>query len=111
MRPAGLRPVGLFKGPGAVDTVPYRDTIEKKYTGIRHVPHHPCTSGHRNRADAPSNRAATCWSDSKTVREGIKILNGLLPRGGRRKIFGQGQFDSGIADLGSNKDHLKGYGT
>jgi len=51
------------------------------------------------------------WSDSKTVREGIKILNGLLPRGGRRKIFGQGQFDSGIADLGSNKDHLKGYGT
>jgi hypothetical protein len=50
------------------------------------------------------------WSDSKTVREAIRALNGLLPKRRRRKIFGQGQFDSGIPDLGSNKDHLKGYG-
>ena len=50
------------------------------------------------------------WSDSKTIREGIRILNGLLPHGRQRKIIGQGQFDSGIPDLGSNKDHLKGYG-
>jgi hypothetical protein len=50
------------------------------------------------------------WSDSKAVREGIRVLNSLLPQGRRRKIVGLGQFYSGIPDLGSNKDHLKGYG-
>lgn len=49
------------------------------------------------------------WSDSKTVREGIRVLNSLLPRR-RRKIIGQGQFQSGIPDLSSNKDHMKGFG-
>jgi len=50
------------------------------------------------------------WSDSKTVREGIRALSNLLPQGRRRKIIGQGQFHSGIPDLGSNKDHMKGFG-
>jgi len=50
------------------------------------------------------------WNDSKAVREGIRVLNSLLAQGRRRKIVGLGQFDSGIPDLGSNKDHLKGYG-
>jgi hypothetical protein len=49
------------------------------------------------------------WSDSQVVREGIKILNGLTPRG-RRRVSGLGCFASGVADLGSNKAHLKGFG-
>jgi len=50
------------------------------------------------------------WSDSEVVREGIKILNGLLVQGRSRSIVGLGRFRSGIKDLGSNKDHLKGFG-
>ncbi len=50
------------------------------------------------------------WSDSKLVREGIKALAGRLAAGQRRSIVGQGQFQSGVADLGSNKKHLKGFG-
>jgi hypothetical protein len=50
------------------------------------------------------------WSDSKTIREGIRVLNGLLPQRRKKKIIGQGRFRSGIPDLGSNKDHMKGFG-
>ena len=50
------------------------------------------------------------WNDSKTVREGIKALNVLLVPKRPRKIFGLGRFRSGIADLASNHDHLKGFG-
>jgi hypothetical protein len=49
------------------------------------------------------------WTDSQVVREGIKVLNGLLARGPRR-VIGLGRFSSGIPDLGSNKAHLKGFG-
>jgi len=49
------------------------------------------------------------WSDSQVVREGIKVLNGLTSRGPRR-VVGLGCFSSGIPDLGSNKDQLKGFG-
>jgi hypothetical protein len=50
------------------------------------------------------------WNDSKVVREGIRALNSLLIRSGKQKIIGLGRFRSGIPDLGSNKDHLKGFG-
>ena len=50
------------------------------------------------------------WSDSRIVREGIKSLRVLLAPG-RRRIVGLGQFRSGVPDLGSNKRHLKGFGT
>jgi hypothetical protein len=49
------------------------------------------------------------WTDSQIVREGIKILHGLTPRG-RRRVSGLGCVASGIPDLGSNKDHLRGFG-
>lgn len=49
------------------------------------------------------------WTDSQVVREGIKVLNGLTARG-RRRVMGLGRFCSGIPDLGSNKNHLKGFG-
>jgi hypothetical protein len=51
------------------------------------------------------------WSDSEIVREGIKALSALVRSNGKRKIVGLGRFESGITDLGSNKKHLKGFGT
>lgn len=50
------------------------------------------------------------WTDSQIVREGIKSLSALVRPNGKRKIFGQGRFASGVKDLGSNKRHLKGFG-
>jgi hypothetical protein len=50
------------------------------------------------------------WSDSEIVREGIKALSALVRSSGKRKIVGLGRFESGIADLGSNKKHLAGFG-
>ena len=50
------------------------------------------------------------WTDSQVVREGIKALGGLLARGRSRRIIGLGKFRSGVPDLGSNKDHLQGFG-
>ena len=50
------------------------------------------------------------WSRSRVVREGLRILAACHPRGGRSKIIGLGKFRSGIPDLGSNKEHLKGFG-
>jgi hypothetical protein len=50
------------------------------------------------------------WTDSQIVREGIKSLSSLVRTGSKRKIVGLGRFNSGIADLGSNKKHLKGFG-
>jgi hypothetical protein len=50
------------------------------------------------------------WTDSQIVREGIKSLAVLVQSNGKRRIFGQGQFQSELTDLGSNKKHLKGFG-
>ena len=50
------------------------------------------------------------WSPSEVVREGLRVLAACQPGNGRRRIIGQGKFDSGITDLGSNKKHLRGFG-
>ncbi len=50
------------------------------------------------------------WNDSKLVREGLKALNVLLVPQQRRKIVGLGKFRSGIPDLATNPEHLKGFG-
>ncbi len=50
------------------------------------------------------------WSDSEVVRAGIKMLSGTLIRRRTRRIVGLGRFRSGIADLGSNKNHFKRFG-
>jgi hypothetical protein len=50
------------------------------------------------------------WSDSEVVRAGIRMLNRSLAGGRARPIVGLGRFHSGVPDLGSNKDHLKGFG-
>ena len=51
------------------------------------------------------------WNDSRIVREGIKALAGLTVPKSERKIVGLGRFQSGMDDLGSNKQHLKGFGS
>jgi hypothetical protein len=51
------------------------------------------------------------WTDSQVVREGITRLSSLVTSKGKRKIIGQGKFDSGTPDLATNKKHLEDYGT
>lgn len=54
-------------------------------------------------------RQRTGWADSEIVRAGIKSLASLmLPA--EQRIVGIGEFESGQADLGSNKAHLEGFG-
>jgi hypothetical protein len=68
------------------------------------------------RLDEPSRKALaklvkqTGWSPSKVVREGLRVLAACYPGKGPRKIIGLGKFTSGIPDLGSNKEHMKGFG-
>lgn len=52
------------------------------------------------------------WSDSDVVRQGIRALGELeLPAEQRgRRIVGLGEYASGIPDLGSNEEHLHGFG-
>jgi hypothetical protein len=50
------------------------------------------------------------WSPSKVVREGLRLLAACHLGSGQRKIIGQGKFASGTPDLGSNKEHLQGFG-
>jgi hypothetical protein len=50
------------------------------------------------------------WNDSQIVREGIKSLSSLIRTSCKGKIVGLGRFKSGVADLGSNKRHLEGFG-
>lgn len=53
------------------------------------------------------------WNDSEIVRAGIKALAdkelSAQARAGLR-IAGLGEFESGIADLGSNPSHLSDFG-
>ena len=48
-------------------------------------------------------------SPSMVVREGIRILAASHPK--TRKIAGLGKFASVLQDLGSNKKHLRGFGS
>ena len=50
------------------------------------------------------------WSNSKIVREGIKLLSALTPKKGKRKIIGAGKYDSGVPDLASNPKYMEGFG-
>ena len=54
-------------------------------------------------------KQSTGWADSEIVRAGIKTLASLVVPAEQR-IIGLGEFDSGVADLGSDKKHLGGFG-
>lgn len=50
------------------------------------------------------------WSPSRVVREGLRLLAACYGRRRRGRVIGIGRFASGVADLGSNKKHLDGFG-
>jgi len=50
------------------------------------------------------------WSPSRVVREGLRLLASCHAIEGRRAVIGQGKFASGVGDLASNKEHLRGFG-
>ena len=50
------------------------------------------------------------WAPSQVVREGLRVLEGTYLRRKPRGIIGLGKFGSGASDLGSNKEHLRGFG-
>jgi len=55
-------------------------------------------------------RRRTGLTDSEILRRGVRRLAEEATPSRRRKIVGLGKFASGVADLGSNKAHLKGFG-
>ncbi len=55
-------------------------------------------------------RRHTGWNDSEIVRRGIRALAGLTLTPARKDIVGLGAFESGVPDLGSNEEHLEGFG-
>ncbi len=50
------------------------------------------------------------WSVSRVVREGIRLVEQLHASPPRRKLIGIGKYDSGIADLATNKKHMEDFG-
>jgi hypothetical protein len=50
------------------------------------------------------------WTPSRVVREALRLMAACYLPKGKRTIIGLGKFDSGIRDLGSNKEHLKDFG-
>ena len=50
------------------------------------------------------------WSPSRVVRESLRLMSRQHSAFPRRKVIGVGKFDSGFPDLGSNKQHMKGFG-
>src|SRR5256885_268570 len=50
------------------------------------------------------------WTPSQVVREGLRVLEASYLRRKRRGVIGLGKFRSGVADLGSNKKHLRDFG-
>ena len=51
------------------------------------------------------------WSPSRVVRESLRLMAACYGDPSQTtKVIGVGRFASGIADLGSNKKHLKDFG-
>lgn len=55
-------------------------------------------------------RRRTGLSESELVRQGLRALASVTSPPGRRMPIGTGLFESGVPDLGSNDEHLKGFG-
>jgi len=50
------------------------------------------------------------WTPSKVVREGLRLLTATTAAKGQPRVAGMGKFSSGVADLGSSKKRLNGFG-
>jgi hypothetical protein len=49
-------------------------------------------------------------SPSELIREGLRLVAAATPSAGTPEVVGLGAFSSGEPDLGSNKEHLRGFG-
>jgi hypothetical protein len=52
----------------------------------------------------------TGWSPSRVVREGVHLLAACHGVPSAKRVIGLGRFASGLPDLASNKNHLRGFG-
>ncbi len=50
------------------------------------------------------------WSVSKVIREGIRLVEQTHAAPPRRRLIGIGKYDSGIADLATNKSRMEDFG-
>ena len=50
------------------------------------------------------------WSPSRVVREGIRLVEKYHAPPPRRKLIGIEKYDSGIADLATNKKYMEDFG-
>ena len=50
------------------------------------------------------------WSPPRVVRESLRLMAACYGTSSRTKVIGVGRFASGIADLGSNKKHVRDFG-
>jgi hypothetical protein len=55
-------------------------------------------------------RRSSGLTDSALVRRALRILAVTELRTGSVRVIGQGEFESGVDDLGSNARHLDGFG-
>ena len=55
-------------------------------------------------------RRRTGLCDSEIIRRALGALDAQSPAGHRVSIVGLGKFKSGLPDLGSNREHMKGFG-
>ncbi len=55
-------------------------------------------------------RRRTGLSESELVRRALRALSAGPQAVGAKKIHGLGRFSSGLPDLGSNREHLAGFG-
>jgi hypothetical protein len=56
-------------------------------------------------------RRRTGQRDSTLIRRALRALDAAELRLGARRIVGLGAFASGVDDLGSNDEHLRGFGS
>jgi hypothetical protein len=52
----------------------------------------------------------TGWTASRVIREGIRLVEERRAAQPPRMLIGVGMFDSGIADLATNKKHMEDFG-
>jgi hypothetical protein len=52
----------------------------------------------------------TGWSESRVVREGVKLLAARYGLSPTKQLTGVDRFASGLSDQGSNKKHLRSFG-
>ncbi len=55
-------------------------------------------------------RRHTGLSDSELVRRGLEALAVSQVKTSGARFIGVGAFDSGVGDLATNEDHLRGFG-